>query len=271
MGSILDVPTVTRLVHECDAIYHVAAVVGMKHVVEHPLLTFRTNMQGTQTVLDAAAAQRKRVLLTSTSEVYGLSADVPAGENALAVLGSTAKSRWSYAFSKAACEVLALSYAREERAPFIVTRLFNTVGPRQSGRYGMVIPRFVRQALSGMPLTVFGDGSQTRSFAHVREIASALINLMHRADAAGQIVNVGNPREVRILDLAQRVLDLTGSSSRIVFVPYDVAYEPGFEDIMRRVPDISKLRELIDFEPRVQMDSILRDVIAEQKQRVVAV
>lgn len=271
MGSILDGPTVARLVHECDAIYHLAAVVGMTHVVEHPLLTCRTNMQGAQIVLDAAGAQHKRLLLTSTSEVYGVNPAIPTDEDALAVLGSTAKNRWSYAFSKAACEVLALSYVNEQHAPFVVVRLFNTVGPRQSGRYGMVVPRFVRQALSGVPLTVFGDGLQTRSFAHVREIAGALIKLMDNPAASGQVVNTGNPDEIRIIDLARRVIDLTGSSSRIVFVPYDVAYEPGFEEITRRVPDISKLRRLTDFNPSIGIDTILHDVIAEQKQHLVAV
>lgn len=271
VGSILDVSSVARLIHESDAVYHVAAVVGMKHVVEHPLLTFRTNLQGTQIVLDAAAAQRKRVLFTSTSEIYGLSPSVPTAEDELSILGSTTRNRWSYAFSKASSEVLAFAYAHERDAEIIVTRLFNTVGPRQTGRYGMVIPRFVRQALAGEPLTVFGDGLQTRSFGHVREITSALVQLMAHPAAPGQIINVGNPREVRIIDLARRVIELTGSSSNVEFVPYDLAYEPGFEEIARRVPDVRTLARLIDFEPRMQIDTILGDVIAEQKQRLVAV
>lgn len=271
MGSILEVPTVARVIHECDAVYHVAATVGMTHVVGHPLLTFRTNVLGTQIVLDAAAAQHKRVVFTSTSEVYGLSTNVPTAEIELSLLGSTAKNRWSYAFSKAAGEVLAMAYINEQHAPFVVTRLFNTVGPRQSARYGMVVPRFVRQALSGAPLTVFGDGLQTRSFAHVREIARALTGLMNCPAASGKIVNVGNPREVRIIDLARRVLELTGSKSPIEFVPYDVAYEPGFEEIARRIPDITRLRSLIDFEPRADIDSILAGVIAEQTLKRVAV
>lgn len=270
-GSILDAATVARLVRESEAVYHLAAVVGMKQVVEHPLHTFRTNMQGTQVVLDAAAAAGKRVLFTSTSEIYGLSPSVPTAEDELSVLGSTVKNRWSYALSKACSEVLAFAYVHERHAPFIVTRLFNTVGPRQTGRYGMVVPRFVRQALAGEPLTVFGDGTQTRSFGHVREITGALVRLMAHASAPGHIINVGNPREVRIIDLARRVIELTGSSSNIEFVPYDVAYEAGFEEITRRVPDVRTLRRLIDFEPRMQIDTILGDVIAEQKQRLVAV
>jgi UDP-glucose 4-epimerase len=271
VGSILDVPLVTRLVDESDVVYHVAAVVGMMRVVEQPLATYRTNVYGTQVVLDAAAARRKRTLFISTSEVYGLNPMLPTAETEVAMLGSTAKNRWSYAYSKAAGEVLSMAYYHEQHAPVVVTRLFNTVGPRQTGRYGMVIPRFVRQALAGKPLTVYGDGMQTRSFADVREIAQGIVKLMGHALAAGEIFNLGNPSEISILDLARRVIELTGSRSRIEFVPFDVAYEPGFEEIMRRVPDVRKAQQLIDFRPQIGIDTILSSVITEQKQRLVAV
>lgn len=271
VGSILDAPLVSRLVEECDAVFHVAAVVGMMRVVEHPLATYRTNVQGTQIVLDAAAARRKRTLFISTSEVYGLNPMLPTDENEVAMLGATSKNRWSYAYSKAAGEVLAMAYHHEQNAPIIITRLFNTVGPRQTGRYGMVIPRFVRQALANEPITVYGDGMQTRSFADVREIAQGLTRLMNHALAAGDLFNLGNPGEISILDLARRVIELTGSRSTIEFIPFEVAYEPGFEEIMRRVPDVRKAQQLIDFRPHVGIDSILQNVIAEQKQRQVAV
>lgn len=271
VGSVLDVATVTRLIDACDAVYHIAAVVGMMRVVEHPLQTYRTNVQGTQIVLDAAAARGKRVLYVSTSEIYGLNDEVPTAETELSVLGSTSKNRWSYAFSKAAGEVLAMAYYHDQHAPVIITRLFNTVGRRQTGRYGMVIPRFVRQALSGEPITVYGDGTQTRSFGFVCEIARAITALMEHPSAPGQMFNLGNPRETRVIDLAQRVIELTGSGSKIEFIPFETAYEPGFEEIMRRVPDVTKARELIGFDPQTQIDTILSNVIAEQKQRMVAV
>lgn len=271
IGDILNAATVSRLIDACDVVYHVAAVVGMKKVVESPLQTFRTNVLGTQVVLDAAASRGKRVLLISTSEIYGLNKSVPTAETEMALLGATTKNRWSYAYSKAAGEVLGMAYYHEQRTPVTVTRLFNTVGPRQSGRYGMVIPRFVRQALDGEPLTVYGDGNQTRSFGDVHEITRALVRLMEHPLAAGEIFNVGNPHEVRIIDLAHRVIELTQSRSEIKYVPFEVAYEAGFEEIMRRVPDVRKLQRYIEFNPQTQIDAILGDVIAEQKQRLVAV
>lgn len=271
-GSILNADLVDQLVEKADEVYHIAAALGMRRVVGIPLETYRINVNGTETVMTAAALRRKRVLFTSTSEVYGLNEHRPTSEEDLTVLGMTHKPRWTYAYSKACAEVLAFAYHHEMDLPVTVVRLFNTVGPRQTGRYGMVIPTFVRQALSGEPLTVHGDGLQTRCFGDVQEIAVALTGLMHSPRAIGEVFNVGNYRELSILSLAHRVIELTGSSSPIVHVSHDQVYGAGFDEIQRRVPDIRKLQALTGFDPQSAIDDILHKVIAEQTlQKAVAV
>jgi UDP-glucose 4-epimerase len=239
----------------------------VKLIVESPVRTIETNVRGTEVVLALANKKKKKVLIASTSEVYGLSSDVPFREDGNLVMGATTKGRWSYACSKAIDEFLALAYWREKKLPTVVVRLFNTVGPRQTGQYGMVIPTFVKQALAGRPITVYGDGKQSRCFGYVGDIVGALIGLMENEDAVGKVFNIGSNQEITILDLAQRVKELTQSSSEIVFVPYDEAYEEGFEDMPRRVPDISKVRDLVGFQPKMDLDGILKTVIDYQSGR----
>ena len=265
--SVHTQPVTAELVDQCDVIFHLAAAVGVKLIVESPVRTIETNVRGTEVVLALANKKKKKVLIASTSEVYGLSTDVPFREDGNLVMGATTKGRWSYACSKAIDEFLALAYWREKKLPTVVVRLFNTVGPRQTGQYGMVIPTFVKQALSGRPITVFGDGKQSRCFGYVGDVVGALIRLMDNENAVGNVFNIGSNQEITILDLAQRVKELTQSSSEIVFVPYDEAYEEGFEDMPRRVPDISKVRELVGFEPQMNLDGILKSVIDYQSGR----
>ena len=250
-----------ELVDVCDIIYHLAAAVGVRLIVESPVKTIETNVRGTDIVLSFAAKKRKRVLIASTSEVYGKRDSVPFREDDDLVLGPTSKGRWSYACSKAIDEFLAIAYWKEQRVPTVIARLFNTVGPRQTGRYGMVVPNFVRQALSRQDITVFGDGSQSRCFAHVSDVVGALIELAEHPDAVGQVYNIGNDREMTIFELAERVKQLSESDSRIVLVPYNEAYEEGFEDMRRRVPDLSKIRDLIGYAPKMTLDDILTSVI----------
>lgn len=265
VGSVEDRDLLGHLVARCDVIFHLAAAVGVKLIVERPVRTIETNIRGTEAVLAAAAHERKRVLIASTSEVYGLSDRVPFREDGNLVMGATTKSRWSYACSKAIDEFLALAYHREKELPAIIVRMFNTVGPRQVGRYGMVVPRLVDQALAGEPLTVYGDGRQTRCFGYVGDAVKSLMLLMDHPDTAGEIFNVGTTDEVSINHLAERILGLTGSSSKIVHVPYEQAYEAGFEDMPRRVPDTSKAARVIGFTPRTSLEDILRSVIAERR------
>jgi len=229
--------------------------------------TIETNVHGTEVVLRAAAKKNKVVVIASTSEVYGKSADVPFREDGDLALGPTSKHRWAYACSKAIDEFLALAYWKERKLPVIVVRFFNTVGPRQTGRYGMVVPTFVRQALDGQPITVYGDGMQSRCFTYVGDVVNALVKLCQEPRAIGEVFNLGNEEEVSIRELAERVKASTGSASPIVTIPYDQAYESGFEDMPRRVPDISKVRALIGFEPKVKLDEILQLVIADQRNR----
>jgi UDP-glucose 4-epimerase len=246
-----------------DVVFHLAAAVGVRLIVESPVNTIETNVHGTEKVLALANKKRKKVVLTSTSEVYGKADTVPFREDGDLVMGPTSKGRWSYACSKAIDEFLALAYHKEKRLPVVVARLFNTVGPRQTGRYGMVIPNFVKQALLGHPLTVFGDGTQTRCFTDVRDVVGQLTTLAEAPAAVGEVFNVGNDREeVTILELAERVKARTGSKSEIVLVPYEKAYEEGFEDMQRRVPDLSKLRALTGYAPQVSLDEILDRVVA---------
>ncbi|MFN7982294.1 MAG: GDP-mannose 4,6-dehydratase [Vicinamibacterales bacterium] len=250
-----------ELIDRADVVFHFAAAVGVKLIVEQPVHTIETNVHGTEVVLKHANKKKKLVVVASTSEVYGKSVDVPFREDADLVMGPTPKHRWAYACSKALDEFLALAYWKERKLPVIIVRFFNTVGPRQTGQYGMVIPNFVRQALAGEPITVFGDGTQCRSFTHVADVVRALMALMVQPKAIGQVVNIGNTEEISINGLAERVRTLAGSSSSIRLIPYDQAYESGFEDMPRRLPDLTKVRGLIGYEPRHTLDSILTDVI----------
>jgi UDP-glucose 4-epimerase len=250
-----------ELVDDADVIYHLAAAVGVKLIVESPVRTIETNIKLTELVLEMAQKKKRPVFIASTSECYGKSTDFPFREEGDLVLGPSSKGRWSYACSKLIDEFLAIAYHRERGLPTVVGRLFNTVGPRQTGQYGMVVPTFVRQALSGQPVTVFGDGQQSRCFTHVSDAVRALIGLMERPDAYGQVFNIGNTEEVSILGLAQRVIAQSGSTSEIVFVPYERAYEPGFEDMSRRVPDVGKIGQLIGWTPTISLERILDDVI----------
>jgi len=261
IDSITNAIVLDRLASESDAIVHLAAAVGVKLVVERPVHTIETNIMGVESVLKAAARYRAKVIIASTSEVYGKGVRVPFREDDDVVLGPTSRHRWAYAASKMVDEFLALAYHQKYGLPVIVVRLFNTVGPRQTGRYGMVLPRFVRQALANDPITVYGDGSQSRCFCDVSDTVRALEALLLDARAVGQVFNVGSTEEVTILELAQRVKRLTHSASPITFVPYDEAYAPGFEDMQRRVPDISRIRSLIGWEPRYDLDAILRRII----------
>ncbi|MGI9069722.1 MAG: GDP-mannose 4,6-dehydratase [Pyrinomonadaceae bacterium] len=261
IDSVHNQPVTAELVDQCDVVVHLAAAVGVKLIVESPVRTIETNVRGTEVVLALANKKQKRVLVASTSEVYGLSTDVPFKEDGNLVMGATTKGRWSYACSKAIDEFLALAYWREKKLPTTIVRLFNTVGPRQTGRYGMVIPTFVRQALAGRPITVYGDGKQTRCFGYVGDVVSALIKLMDHADSVGQVYNIGSTEEISIIKLAEKVKEVTNSASEIVFVPYDEAYEEGFEDMPRRVPDTSKIKQLVDFQPKMKLEGILQSVI----------
>jgi UDP-glucose 4-epimerase len=267
IDTVANEPLMAELVDQCDVVFHLAAAVGVKLIVEAPVRTIETNVHGTEVVLRAAAKKSKVVIIASTSEVYGKSADVPFREDGDLALGPTSKHRWAYACSKAIDEFLALAYHREKKLPVIVVRFFNTVGPRQTGRYGMVVPNFVRQALDGTPITVFGDGTQTRCFTYVGDVVNALVKLSQDPRAIGEVFNLGNEEEVSIRELAERVKAQIGSASPIVTIPYDEAYESGFEDMPRRVPDIGKVRALIGFEPKVKLDEILQLVIADQKNR----
>jgi len=250
-----------ELVDQCDVIFHLAAAVGVKLIVESPVHTIETNVHGTEVVLSLANKKKKKVLIASTSEVYGLSTQVPFTEDGNLVMGATTKGRWSYACSKAIDEFLALAYWREKKLPTVVVRLFNTVGPRQTGQYGMVIPTFVKQALSDHPITVYGDGTQSRCFCYVGDVIGALMKLMDDERAVGEVFNVGSNQEITIGDLAGKVKELTKSESEIVFVPYDEAYEEGFEDMPRRIPDISKINRQVGFAPQLDLDGILKTVI----------
>jgi UDP-glucose 4-epimerase len=261
IDSVHNQPVVAELIDQCDVIFHLAAAVGVKLIVESPVRTIETNVRGTEVVLAQANKKKKRVLVASTSEVYGLSNDVPFREDGNLVMGATTKGRWSYACSKAIDEFLALAYWREKKLPTTVVRLFNTVGPRQTGQYGMVIPTFVKQALAGRPITVYGTGEQTRCFGYVKDVVGALVALMDKQEAVGEVFNIGSSEEVSINQLAERVRELTGSKSEIVRVPYDEAYEEGFEDMPRRVPDTSKVSALTGFRPTVTLEQILNTVI----------
>lgn len=261
IDTVTNTQLTAELVDLCDVIYHLAAAVGVKLIVESPVRTIETNIRGTEVVLELAAKKRKRILIASTSEVYGKREQVPFREDDDLVIGATNKGRWSYACSKAIDEFLAIAYWKEKRVPTVVVRLFNTVGPRQTGQYGMVVPNFVRQALRGEPITVYGDGTQSRCFTHVSDVIGALMKLIEHPRALGEVYNIGSTQEVTILQLAERIVKLTDSRSKLIFLPYDQAYEAGFEDMMRRVPDISKISSLIGYQPTFKLDQTLKSVI----------
>lgn len=257
LDSIENRQLLAELVDESDAIFHLAAAVGVRLIVESPVRTIETNVNGTQLVLEAAYKKRKRVFIASTSEVYGKSTQVPFREEADLVLGATTMGRWSYAASKALDEFLALAYWKEKKQPVVVARFFNTVGPRQTGRYGMVLPNFVSQALEAAPMTVFGNGKQSRCFCDVKDTVEAMLRLMETEKAIGEVVNIGTDREISVEGLAQMVKERTGSISAITYTPYDQAYEPGFEDMMRRVPCVDKLERLTGFRPATTLEEII--------------
>jgi UDP-glucose 4-epimerase len=261
IDSVTHEPVLAEMLDRCDTVVHLAAAVGVKLIVEAPVRTIETNVHGTEVVLKHANKKKKLVVIASTSEVYGKSDDVPFSEDSDLVLGPTPKHRWAYACSKAIDEFLALAYWKERKLPVIIVRFFNTVGPRQTGQYGMVIPNFVRQALAGEPITVFGDGTQSRAFTHVFDVVGALLKLVAEPQAVGQVINIGNMQEITILKLAERVRELSGSKSPIKLIPYDQAYESGFEDMPRRVPDLTRVRGLIGYEPKHSLDDILTQVI----------
>jgi len=261
IDSVNNEPLLAELIDRSDVVFHLAAAVGVKLIVEQPVHTIETNVHGTEVVLKHANKKKKLVVIASTSEVYGKSNDVPFREDADLVLGPTPKHRWAYACSKAIDEFLALAYWKERKLPVIVVRFFNTVGPRQTGRYGMVIPNFVRQALAGEPITVFGDGTQSRAFTHVGDVVDALLKLVAEPRAIGQVINIGTTQEITMAALAGRIRELSSSKSVIKFVPYDEAYESGFEDMPRRVPDLERINALIGYDPKQTLDDILIQVI----------
>jgi UDP-glucose 4-epimerase len=266
--TIINETVMDRLVSTCDVIFHLAAAVGVELIVRDPVQTIETNLLGTEVVLRLARRYRKKVLIASTSEVYGKSTDLPFREEADRVMGPTIKSRWSYAESKAIDEFLALAYHKQFDLPVVICRFFNTVGPRQTGTYGMVIPRFVEQALAGKPLTVYGDGRQTRCFCNVKDTVRAVVTLAGEAQAVGQIYNVGSGEEITITDLARRVIARAGSASTIETIPYEQAYEAGFEDMLRRVPSTEKIKAAIGWQPSAKLDQTLDEVIEYFKARV---
>jgi UDP-glucose 4-epimerase len=267
IDSVTNEPLLAELIDQSDVVFHLAAAVGVKLIVEQPVHTIETNVHGTEVVLKHANKKKKLVFVASTSEVYGKSADVPFREEADLVLGASVRHRWAYACSKLIDEFLALAYWKEKKLPVIIVRLFNTVGPRQTGQYGMVLPTFARQAVAGQPITVFGDGTQSRSFSYVADVVDALIKLAEEPRAVGEVFNIGSTEEVTIAALAERVKRLAASASTIQLIPYDKAYEAGFEDMPRRVPDISKIHHLIGFAPRLGLDEIIRTVLEHVRQR----
>lgn len=267
IDTVLNRALMTELIDWADVVFHLAAAVGVKLIIESPTRAIETNLKTAEIVLELAARKRKKVLITSTSEVYGKTHKIPFREDDDMVLGSTSRSRWSYACSKAIEEFLALAYWKEKGVPVVIVRLFNTVGPRQTDRYGMVIPTFVRQALRGVPITVYGDGTQTRCFSWVGDVVQALVRLIRHPAAIGEIVNVGSDEEVRVLDVAHLVKRITRSPSEIVLIPYDSAYGDGFEDMSRRVPDLTKIRSLIGYRPTMTLPQIIAQVVAYYKEK----
>jgi len=265
LGSILNADLVDHVVSRVDTVFHLAAAVGVNLIVEKPLESLMTNIRGTETVVEKAHKYGKRILVMSTSEIYGKNTSDSLSEDDDRILGSPLKSRWSYSEAKAIDEILAYTYWREKGLETVIIRLFNTVGPRQTGSYGMVVPRFVGQALRNQPVTIFGDGSQTRCFCHVSDVVGALVSLSEHPDAFGKVFNLGGAEEISIGDLAERIIELVGSQSELEYIPYDDAYEEGFEDMARRVPNTTRANRLVGFEPSVGLDEIIHSVIADQR------
>jgi UDP-glucose 4-epimerase len=265
IDTILNEEVMLELTGICDVIIHLAAAVGVKYIIDNPLPSIETNVRGTEIVLKSANKFRKKVFIASTSEVYGKNTNMPLKETDDRIQGPTVIYRWCYSCTKALDEFHALAYHKTEHLPVVIARFFNTVGPRQTGTYGMVIPRFVMQSLQDKPLTVFGDGKQTRTFTYIGDVIKAIMKLMDHPDAVGEIVNIGGVDEISIEDLAKRVIELTGSSSEIRYVPYDEAYEEGFEDMPRRVPDLTKLEKVIGYKPQTSLDEIIKKVIEFHK------
>ena len=265
LGSILNTDLVDKVVSRVDTIFHLAAAVGVNLIVEKPLESLITNIRGTETVVEKAHKYNTRILVMSTSEIYGKNTSDSLSEDDDRILGSPLKSRWSYSEAKAIDEILAYTYWREKGLETVIIRLFNTVGPRQTGSYGMVVPRFVGQALRHQPLTIFGDGTQTRCFCHVSDVVGGLVALSEHPEAFGRVFNLGGTEEISIGDLAERIIELAGSDSEVEYIPYDAAYEEGFEDMVRRVPNVDRARQLVGFEPSVGLDDIIRSVIEDQQ------
>ena len=265
LSSILNTDLVDKVVSRVDTIFHLAAAVGVNLIVEKPLESLITNIRGTETVVEKAHKYNTRILVMSTSEIYGKNTSDSLSEDDDRILGSPLKSRWSYSEAKAIDEILAYTYWREKGLETVIIRLFNTVGPRQTGSYGMVVPRFVGQALRHQPLTIFGEGTQTRCFCHVSDVVGGLVALSEHPEAFGKVFNLGGTEEISIGDLAERIIELAGSDSEVEYIPYDAAYEEGFEDMVRRVPNVDRARQLVGFEPSVGLDDIIRSVIEDQQ------
>lgn len=270
IDSLTNRPLLAELVDQADMIFHLAAAVGVRLIVESPVRTIETNVRTTELVLEMAAKKSKRVLVTSTSEVYGKSQKLPFREEDDLLIGPPDKGRWSYACSKAIDEFLAMAYWHEKKLPTIIVRLFNTIGPRQTGHYGMVVPTFIRQALAGEPITVFGDGHQRRCFGWVGDVVNAMIALSEHPDAVGKVFNIGSDKEITILDLAEKVKKITGSPSPVKLIPYDEAYESGFEDMPRRIPNLQRIRQLIGYRPTKTLDEMLRAILVHSSKKVTA-
>jgi UDP-glucose 4-epimerase len=266
-GDILDASLVDRLVEKADIVFHLAAAVGVDLIVKKPLESLTTNIKGSEVVLDSALRYRRKILIASTSEIYGKNVNGPLKEDDDRILGSPLKTRWSYSTAKAVDEMLAYIYYKEKKLPTIIVRLFNTVGPRQTGAYGMVMPRFIEQALKDYPITVYGNGKQSRCFLHVEDAVKALAKLMKEPKAIGEVFNIGSQEEITIEQLAREIIEITGSHSQIQYIPYEKAYEHGFEDMQRRVPDIAKINRLIGFKPTYTLKKIILNIIAFQKQK----
>jgi len=268
VDNVCDEKIVNECVKDVQAVFHLASAVGVNMIIDQPIRTIETIVGGTETVMRSCARYRRPILITSTSEVYGKGIKVPFKEDDDCVMGPTTKRRWSYACAKALDEFLAMAHWYHSKLPVVIARLFNTVGPRQTGQYGMVVPRFIRQGLRGEPITVYGDGSQSRCFGHVKDIVNALIPLSKNSRAYGQVFNIGSDEEITMLDLAKLVCEMTGNKSEIVFIPYQQAYGEGFDDMQRRVPDLSKIKKLLGYEPKHDLRNILQDVIEFEKSRM---
>ncbi|MFH1508148.1 MAG: GDP-mannose 4,6-dehydratase [Candidatus Omnitrophota bacterium] len=264
-GTILNEYLVDKLVEKVDVIFHLAAAVGVELIVNNPLASLTTNIKGSEIVLEMAYRYNKKILITSTSEIYGKNVSGPLKETDDRILGSPLKTRWSYSTAKAVDEMLAYVYWKEKKVPSIIVRLFNTVGPRQTGAYGMVVPRFIEQALKNEAITVYGDGKQSRCFVHVNDVVNALIKLVEEPKAVGEVFNIGSQEEITIEDLSKEIIKITKSSSKIKYIPYEEAYEEGFEDMQKRMPDISKINRLIGFKPTYNLPEIIKDIVAHFK------